>query len=246
MSQASKTYKYNFRIEPQYVDFQSKASLAAIIDILLTTAGDNADTNGFGMRNLNQINSSWVLLRLAVEMNEFPQQYEDIQVETWVEDVGKISTTRNFRITNAENQIIGMAVSIWTMIDITTRRPKYLEELEGIRDFATGISLPMDKPLKIDAVDTPAVDSFKTKYSHIDINGHTNSAHYVTWVSDCFSLDTYKTKKIKRFEINYMHEILFNELVSIHFTENISDDFRFEIKKEGQTACRARIIFEEI
>ena len=234
---------YSFTIQPQDVDFQYQVTLAALTNILLTTAGFNADDNGFGIRNLNEIDCSWVLLRLAVEMDYFPQQYENIHVETWVQEVGRASTTRNFCLKNDKNEVIGHAISNWAMININTRRAQDLITLEGIHQFATGESISIDKPIKLTEVEGKAVDIFKVKYSHIDINGHTNSMRYVEWISDCFSLDTYKEKQLKRFEINFVNEILFNEEVSVYMKETEVNDFRFELRKEGKTACRARIVF---
>jgi len=49
-----------------------------------------------------------------------------------------------------------------------------------------------------------------------------------------FSLDVYRQKRIKRFEINYVNEILFDEEISIFVNEIEKDDFRFEIRKEGK------------
>ena len=234
---------YSFSIQPQDVDFQYQVTLAALTNILLTTAGYNADDNGFGIRNLNEIDCSWVLLRLAVEMDYFPQQYEKIRVETWVQEVGRASTMRNFCLKNDKDEVIGHAVSNWAMININTRRAQDLITLEGIHRFATGESISMDKPIKLTEVDGNAVDTLKVKYSHIDINGHTNSMRYVEWISDCFSLNTYKEKQLKRFEINFVNEILFNEEVSVYMKETDANDFRFELRKEGKTACRARIVF---
>jgi len=94
---------YPFRILPQEVDFQCKATMATIGTILLNAAGYNADENGFGIPQLNEINCTWVLTRFAVEMKRFPEQYEIIQVETWIEDVGRATTTRNFCIRDAKN-----------------------------------------------------------------------------------------------------------------------------------------------
>ena len=234
---------YSFSIQPQDVDFQYQVTLAALTNILLTTAGYNADDNGFGIRNLNEIDCSWVLLRLAVEMDYFPQQYEKIRVETWVQEVGRASTMRNFCLKNDKDEVIGHAVSNWAMININTRRAQDLITLEGIHSFATGESILMDKPIKLTEVEGNPVDTFKVKYSHIDINGHTNSMRYVEWISDCFSLNTYKEKQLKRFEINFVNEILFNEEVSVYMKETDANDFRFELRKEGKTACRARIVF---
>ena len=233
---------YSFQIQPQDVDFQYQVTLAALTNILLTTAGMNADEHGFGIRDLNKKDSSWVLLRLALEMKSYPDQYETVQVETWVEEVGRASTTRNFRILNAKNEIIGQAVSNWAMIDINIRRAQDLMSLNGIHQYATGEKVSIDKPVKLNSLDGEPVDVFKVKYSHIDINGHTSSMRYVEWVSNCIDIEVYKNKKVSRFEINFINEILYAEEVSIFAFELESSDFRFEIRKNGTTACKARIV----
>jgi len=152
---------YSFRIQPQDVDFQYRTTMAAMTNILLTTAGYNADDNGFGIRDLNNIDCSWVLLRLAVEMDYFPKQYEKIQVETWVEKVDRANTTRNFLIRNEQDEIIGKASSNWAMININTRRAQDLILLNGIHKHATGVTLSMEKPIKLEVVEGNPVNVSK-------------------------------------------------------------------------------------
>ena len=233
---------YSFKIQPQDVDFQFRIRMGALTNILLTTAGYNADDNGFGMRRLNAEESSWVLLRFALEMNYFPEQYEKIHVETWIEEVGRASTTRNFCIKNEKQEIIGNACSIWAMIDMQTRKAKDLQSLDGIHQFASGITGGIEKPIKLVPVEGPVFDEFKVKYGDIDINGHVNTMRYIEWISNCFSLETYSRNIIKRFEINFMNEMLFGEEVKIFGQELLTNDFRFEIKKEEKTSCRARVV----
>jgi medium-chain acyl-[acyl-carrier-protein] hydrolase len=234
---------YPFRIQPQDVDFQFKVTMAAFGNILLTTAGYNADENEFGIRRLNEIDCSWVLIRLAVEMNRFPEQYEDISVETWIEEVGRASTTRNFCIRDSKNEIIGNACSVWVMLDMKTRRAKDLLTLDGIHQFATGETGLIEKPIKLDTVNGEDYDGFKVKYSDIDINGHVNTISYIEWISDCFSLDCYRECSVKRFEFNFINEMLYDDFVEIIGTEVTPGDFRFEISKDDKTACRARVVF---
>jgi medium-chain acyl-[acyl-carrier-protein] hydrolase len=234
---------YSFQIQPQYVDFQFRVTMAALGDILLTTAGMNADDNGFGLRRLHEMESAWVLSRMAIEMKRFPDQYETIEVETWVEEVGRANTTRNFCIRDAKNEIIGNACSVWVMFDMKTRRAKDLQTLEGIHEYATGEVGLIGKPIKLSPVEGEDYDGFKVKYSDIDINGHVNSIRYIQWISDCFSLDCYRKCSVKRFEINYMNEMLFDEFVDIVGQELETGDFRFEIRKEDKIACRARVVF---
>jgi len=234
---------YSFRVQPQDVDFQYKVTMSAMANILLTTAGYNADDNGFGIRFLNEMECTWVLTRFAVEMNRFPEQYEDISVETWIEDVGRASTTRNFCIRDEKNEIIGNACSVWVFFDMKTRRAKDLQTLEGIHKFASGEAGLIEKPIKLDAVEGEDYDGFKVKYSDIDINGHVNTISYIEWISDCFSLDCYRKCGVKRFEFNFMNEMLFDDFVEIAGQEIATGDFRFEICKEDKVACRARVVF---
>jgi len=238
-----KKRSYSFQIQPQYVDFQFRVTMAALGDILLTAAGFNADDNGFGLRRLHELDYAWVLSRLAIEMKQFPEQYEKIEVETWIEEVGRVSTTRNFCIRNEKNEIIGNACSNWVMLDMKTRRAKDLMTLDGIHEFASGDVGLIEKPIKLGAIEGADYDAFKVKYSDIDINGHVNSIRYIQWISDCFSLDCYRKYQVKRFEINYVNEMLFNDFVEIIGHEIEPGDFRFEIRKEDKIACRARVVF---
>jgi acyl-ACP thioesterase len=241
----NKSKTYPFQIQPQDVDFQYNVTPASLINILLTTAGYNADENGFGIRHLNEINCSWVLLRLAVEMEKFPLQYEKITVETWIENVGRASTTRNFIIYDTNNHKIGQAISNWAMIDLDTRRAQDLFNLEGICNFENNISLEMEKPMKLNSTEGKLADKFKVKYSDIDINGHASSMRYVEWISDCLSLDIYRENQLQRFEINFMNEILFGNEVSIFANEIDKNDYRFEIFSLDKTSCRARMVFSK-
>jgi len=240
----SNTYPY--KIQPQDVDFQCKVTTASLINILLTTAGYNADENGFGIRHLNVINCSWVLLNLAVEMEKIPLQYEKITIETWIENVGRASTIRNFVIYDSKKKKIGQAISNWVMIDLNTRRVQDLFNLKSIRNFETNISLEIEKPMKLNSIDGNLVDSFKVKYSDIDINGHTSSKRYVEWISDCLSLDIYKEKQLQRFEINFMNEMFFGNEVSIFANEITENDYRYEISSLEKTSCRARMVMRNL
>ena len=126
-----------FEIPPQFVDFQRRIKLSSLTDLILTASGYNADENGFGLRHLKKLNATWVLSRLALEMDYFPKQYEKITVETWVQEVHTANTIRNYRIYNEKGEVIGNSTSVWVMINVETRRPMDLRLLEGISVFAT-------------------------------------------------------------------------------------------------------------
>ena len=58
---------YNYRVEPQDVDFTLRATIPSLGGSILNTAGIDAHGKGFGVDALNADNHSWVLSRMAVE-----------------------------------------------------------------------------------------------------------------------------------------------------------------------------------
>ena len=52
---------YQFRVEPQEVDFTLRATIASLGSVILNVAGIDAHGKGFGVDVLNADNHSWVL-----------------------------------------------------------------------------------------------------------------------------------------------------------------------------------------
>jgi acyl-ACP thioesterase len=241
MTPTKKTY--TFEISPQSVDFNYQITLSSLTDLLLTAAGYNAEENGFGMKKLNSQGLSWVLLRFALEVDYFPLQYETIHIDTWIEGVSRASSNRNFCIRNKEGKIIGYAISIWAMINHNTRKAQDLFSLENIHTYASEETIPIHKPLKINESRGILTDTFKAKYSHIDFNRHVNTMRYVEWMSNCFDLEHYKTRGLKRFDINFMSEILYGDEVKVYFSEEEAGVYLFEICCNDKMSCRGRMSY---
>lgn len=238
---------YTFDVSPQAVDFNLQITLSSLTALLMTAAGNNAEENGFGMRQMNTGNNTWVLLRLAIEMDSCPKQYEEVRIETWIEDIKILSTTRNFHIKDKHDQTLGYGTSVWAMIDFDTRRPQDLSQFENLLQFEQGDKTPIAPPAKLKLVEGELIDDFTAKYSHIDFNRHVNTMRYVEWISNCFSPDQYSAKKIKRFDINFMSEILFGKSIQLFMqTASEKDTYLFELRSSDKTSCRAKLVFEDL
>ena len=95
---------YQFVAEPFHVDFNGRLTMGVLGNHLLNCAGFHASDRGFGIATLNEDNYTWVLSRLAVELDEMPYQYENFSVQTWVENVYRLFTDRNFAIIDKDGQ----------------------------------------------------------------------------------------------------------------------------------------------
>lgn len=243
----NKKREYQYQISTQHIDFQKNVTLSSLFHLIMKTAGRDADNNGFGLLKLqSEEEYTWVLSRFVLDLERFPQEEEQITIETWIEDVQTMFTTRNFRITNGNGKLVGYASSSWAIIDINTRRGVLLDSIPSMNGFVLPESTPIGTPTRIPNVNGEVVNTFKVKYSHIDVNGHASSPYYIQWIADCFPLDFYKSHRMKRFEINFMKEITFGDSGEVSQEMKYENDYYFQIKTEEKgVACRARMMFLE-
>ena len=114
---------YEFMAEPFHCDVSQRLFMGHLGNHMLNAADFHSSARGFGMRYLMTVNRSWVLSRLAIEMDEMPQQYTKFRVETWVESAMRYFTSRNFRVVDDDGKVYGYGRSIWAMIDTDSRQP---------------------------------------------------------------------------------------------------------------------------
>lgn len=253
MSEENKIGKYKFVAEPFWVDFSGHLTMGVLGNCLLNCAGFHAADRGFGIASLNEANYTWVLSRLAVDMDEMPFQYESFEIETWVENVYRLFTDRNFAVLNKDGKKIGNVRSIWAMIDMNTRRPADLLKLHGghITDYITkDVPCPIERPSRITLNDGgKQVFSHQIVYNDIDINGHVNSVRYIEHVLDLFPMSLYKSRRLHRFEIAYVAESYYGDRLDFFVSEEAADatktTYNVEIKKNGtEVVCRAKAVFD--
>ncbi len=254
---------YSYRIEPRYIDATLRARVYSVGDLILQAANDDADMLGFGVRDLNLGNASWVLSRMAVEMSRLPARHEVIDIYTWVSDYGRLFTTRNMTVSveapadggsgqdgsydgsagcAGKGGSIGAAVTLWAMIDLDTRRPLDLSPLSNKATSLVDREPPIEKPRKVGPVECSVERPYIVAYSDIDFNGHVNSMKYLEWMVDTLPAGVPENLGPFRLDINYMHEAKQGEQVAICYGVDGAGVHHFDIKNgEGLSICKATI-----
>ena len=242
----NRVVSFEYRVQPMDIGFRESIRFTQMGAYLLHAAGQHADRNHFGVPDLQEQNLTWVLSRFAVEMYRYPVTEERFFVETWIEDFGRVFTTRNFKVTDEAGLVIGAGCAIWCMLDLTTRKAVDLKSKEEYKHFATGIPCLIERPAKVGALASEPVSRHRIKYSDIDFNRHTNSMKYLEWMVDLFPMEVYLNKQIKRMDINYLNEALFGEVVDI--CQEMPEPGRcvFDIRRGEEPICRAEILCENV
>lgn len=252
MEQKSKVGHYDFFTEAFHVDLKGRLFLGILGNQLLNVAGMHAKDRGFGIAYLNENHYTWVLSRLVVDMEKMPLQYESYSIETWVENVYKLFTDRNFSIIGEGGDVLGYARSVWAMIDMESRKPADLLALHGgnITEYIeTSRECPIDKPSRIKVSSAEPVSTQEMHYCDIDINGHVNSIKYIEHILDLFSIERYKKERVRRFEIAYVAESYCGDKLSFFCDEVSASEYNVEVRKnveadsKGEVVVRAKVVF---
>ncbi|WP_296944034.1 acyl-ACP thioesterase domain-containing protein [uncultured Dysgonomonas sp.] len=238
--------RYEFGIDAYLTDFRGKATLPMIGGFMLQAATKHAEERGFGYSAMTSQQRVWVLSRIAIEVFEYPKNDTVMVLKTWVASVNRLFTERHFSFEDEQGREIGFAKSLWASIDLVTRKPTNVLELEGLSDYITEKENPIEGMTKIPALkdDYEVATNFVVKYSDVDINKHLNSMKYIEHFVDVFDIDMFREKEIRRIEINYISEGRYGTKLDILKRTEKDNIFVLEMKDGDMTVCSTRITWD--
>ena len=233
----TKKHTLSLSVDPFNTDFAKRWSWMALGRTLLNAAEQHAKARGFGMHDVNSENFTWVLSRLTIEMHDMPLVWDKVYVTTWIENIYRLFTNRNFSITGEDGRIYGYARSIWALIDYKTREPQNLESLYG-DNFSVYLDPDSPCPIRPQSRIKPLDDDFhikdiETEYTDIDQNGHVNSIKYIEHLMNLFPIENYEDgHNLNRVEIAYMAEGYLGDKLLLFKRESDRNTHEMEVKSK--------------
>lgn len=252
----NKIGRYEFLAEPFHCDFSNRLLMGHLGNHMLNAADFHSNDRGFGMHYLNTVNKTWVLSRLAIEMEQMPMAYDRFAVVTWVESAKRFFTRRNFMVQDSKSgRVFGYGNSIWAMIDTESRQPvNLLDVKDGLLSqyVVEDYPCPIEKGSRV-KMDNNAllVGSVMARYNDIDINGHVNSVKYIEHVLDLFPLSLYKELRLARFDIAYVAEAHYGDELRFYSETDDNRVYRVRITRsnpesvEEVETCRCMLCFTD-
>lgn len=209
-------WEESFKIHTYDADFNNKVKISSIFNYMQESATNHADHLRVGHKDLLEKDLFWVLSRVKIEISNFPNQGEEIRLETWPKGIDKLFALRDFYIYNSENKVIGRATTAWLMVDtkrMRPQRPKFF--VERIPSFKNEHAL-LEVPGKIlEAEEKIFISDKKVKYTDIDINRHMNNVKYIELIIDSFPQDIFKKSRIESMQVNFLSEAKFGDKIKV-------------------------------
>jgi acyl-ACP thioesterase len=233
---------YKFKIRTYECGPDGNATMPSVCNFLQEAAALNAAELQFSKSDFNAAgeNVSWVLTRLRVEMDRYPAWGDEISVLTFPRGGRRITAWRDFLVMDSSGGVIGRAASEWMLIDLSSR--KIVQIPQSVFDAANTVREPVlgENPfaakLRFSAAQAQDACSFKASSFHIDLNGHVNNVHYISWL-----LEPTGGKLPRGIERLFRGEVVRGESVVVKTAVFGGENFHAVFAENGKESVVAKI-----
>ena len=201
------SYSEKYRIRNYEADFKGLLKISSIFNYFQEVASNHAEALGWGFDSMYENGVLWVLSRLQIEIKKLPKWGEEIEVLTQPRGIKKLFAVRDFAIRNSAGEDIIYGYSGWLVIDAKTFRLKNPNSILGDapwRDNPEDMALSTDKLISFER----KIKDYTRKVfvNDMDVNQHTNNAHYAEWLVDCFSEEFLAENTVKKITVTFANQ----------------------------------------
>jgi acyl-CoA thioester hydrolase len=227
-----RSFTRRFRVRHYELDSFNHVNNAVYANYMQEAAIEASADAGFGIDWYQRRGTRWVIRELAIRYHTPASYGESIDVTTWVSDVRRVTSTREYSMTRtSDGAKVARARVKWVYVDATAGRPTRIDD-EFLGQFAPdGGQEPLG--IRIEkATLTPDAFHYHTRRRvqtrELDPSQHVNNAVYLHWIEQAYfdalrtaghPLEAWTEQSVFAFqgghEIEYMGEARDNDEIEI-------------------------------
>ena len=198
------------------VDFESKATVQALLRFMDDIAWEHARELGLGFGQLARQELAWVIARLKIEVEAYPRWGDAMRVKTWAADKDRLFWYRDFEFCTSEGRELARAATASVLIDLKSRRPQRADRMFNRELAPRERAFPENLKKLPSAAGGRERRTEEVRYSDLDQNGHLNNVKYVEWLLDSYPLAFHRENRVRALEVNFLSEGLYGDTVAVH------------------------------
>ena len=206
----------NFTVSDFQVDCTGRLKLSALLGYAQMSAGEHCQLLGVDCSALSAKNIFWAVTRHKVVIHRLPRRGETVSVQTWPMPTTRVAYPRSFAAYDQAGQLLFQGISIWILMDATTRK-MVLPGKSGITVDGTLQGNELATPHAIMPKQWENTQLRRVTYSCLDRNGHMNNTRYLDWVDDLLSSGFHAENSPKEFAICYFNEALEDQEIALNW-----------------------------
>ena len=194
------------------------------------------------MNEIEETGFTWMLLYWKIKVFKRPRWNTEVIVNTWARKYNKLSTWRDFEMTDENGDVIAIASSDWVLIDANSGKlARITEDLVNEYGLVEKAVFPDEPTGKLkEPKNMKKVYEYTSARRDIDTNNHVNNEVYLDLCAD--ALPEGMSLEFSDIEIFYKKQIKLKETVSM-FYSNEEGINTVCIKSEDGSALHAILRF---
>ena len=122
-------YFYRFTVQKDAIDFNGHVNNVTYLSWMIEAATKHGDSVGSGYEKCLEYGGTWVAKSHNIEYKKPSFENDELQMKTWIEDIGKILSTRRYELTRlSDDAVILEGKTEWVFVDIKNMRPMKIPE----------------------------------------------------------------------------------------------------------------------
>lgn len=192
-------YQFKSKVRYSEVNSDKVLTLAALTDYLQDACTFQSEGLGKGMDFLRTRKEAWILSSWEIVIKDMPKVCQEISVGTFPCSFKGFYGHRNFCVTNAEEEVIAIANSLWVYINYETKKPTRIPE-EVAQAYDAVVQEPIDfdwsdRKIKIEGEGVEGQPVAVHRF-FIDTNEHMNNGKYIMLAEEYLPED-FKVERIR-------------------------------------------------
>ena len=117
-------YTYQFNVDKEAIDFNGHVHNVTYLSWMIEAATKHSESVGAGHEVCLTYGGIWVAKSHHIEYKKPAFENDTLQMKTWIEDIGKILSTRRYEISRIKDGVvICEGKTEWVFVDTKTMRP---------------------------------------------------------------------------------------------------------------------------
>lgn len=209
-------YEGDFTIRTYEIDRAKFATVASLVNLMQEAAMQNVIDLKVSVWDMAEQHISWVLMNKNLKIFRLPMLGETIKVQTYPAGFDRLYTFRDYKVIDADNNIIAQSSSTWLLMDTVRRRVARIpENIRTLGTFDASNCLPRPK------TQLPVIDKigfqkdFFINWHDLDFNEHLSNIRYMQWMFE--TIDYYMEHKgrLQELDIIYKAECHWKDTVRV-------------------------------
>ena len=230
--------KYTVRIPVQsyQTNQYGKASVCSLLQFMLEAAWDHARLMDLGFDQLQSRNMFWVLSRLYLEVEKYPEWQDTIVLHTWSAGTDGMYAYREFLLEDEGGGVLLRGNTAWLILDVDSKKIVLLKDYRETFPRFGGHGVCREPKRLRPGKHTDELQYLPVRFSELDVNKHFNSVKALERVLDHFGIDFLNEYEPASIEISYLKEGLAGDRLAVSVRKLRDGHYQSTLVRESDQA----------